>query len=352
MKFSNLQSLRFFAALIVVLHHVLPHYTYVGGNSPLVMWLGEWGFIGVDVFFVISGFVIAGTLYRNERLGWAQFLSRRAFRIFLGYWPFLIFTLVLMVIYLPDKLSRIDLTGSIFLTQVNMPELALPVSWSLTYELYFYFLASFYLLLRNKFLVAFFFVYLLIVLWSNASASMSIVDSVFLSPLVLEFCVGACIFYATRAEPSKYSVLLLALVIVTCASVYLGIHFDAKDGLPRVITFGFGSAALVTFVVLLESSLSSKKWLVHLGDSSYALYLSHLLWIWLFEFSGMRKQLEETGPFWVNVAFASLLLFCIGFASLYYRWVEKPLYHAVLDRFNLRHLSRQASFEKLKSHAG
>ncbi len=348
MKFSNLQSLRFFAAFIVVLHHMLPHYDFVGGASFLAVIIGKWGFVGVDVFFVISGFVIANSLHRNEHLSWVQFLSRRAFRIFLGYWPFLVLALILIVVYIPEKLDQLDLLGAVFLTQASMPELPLPVSWSLTYELYFYFLASLSLLIRIKYLMGVLLVYLIALLLVNANIPMSIIDSVYLSPLVMEFCAGGGIYYATKLNTVRHRVLLPCLFVVTCVSFYLGTHFEAQDGLLRIATFGFGASALVAFTVALEPFIKSKGWLVQLGDASYALYLSHLLWIWLFEFSGMRLQLEDAAPMLINISFGALLLFCIAFSYFYYRLVERPLYHAVLDKFGLRHPGHLEISRKLR----
>jgi len=56
--YFNVQILRALAAILVVLHHSLPHYLEMGGKSSLLGHIGQYGFVGVDIFFVISGFVI------------------------------------------------------------------------------------------------------------------------------------------------------------------------------------------------------------------------------------------------------------------------------------------------------
>lgn len=339
MKIANLQTLRFLAAFLVVLHHVLPHYTLVGGASAPMIALSEWGFAGVDVFFVISGFVITKILHVSEDFSWTSFLVKRVCRIFLGYWPFLIFGLILVTAYIPHKLAHLDLIGSIFLTKINMSELVLPVSWSLTFELYFYLLASMFILLPNKLLAVISIIFLGTIFITNINASNSILDSVYLSPLIFEFWAGTIIFYAIRSDVFEKNISLLLLAIATCAGVYFGVKLEAKDGLLRIATFGVGATALVAFVIMLESKVTSAKWLVYLGDSSYALYLCHLLWIWVFDFSGLRSKLDGATPALINISFGGLLLFCIVFSCLYYWLVEKPLYLAVLGRLKLKSLA-------------
>jgi len=53
--------LRAIAALLVLLHHTLPHYEVMGGSLSFIKQLSSWGFVGVDIFFIISGFIMAYT---------------------------------------------------------------------------------------------------------------------------------------------------------------------------------------------------------------------------------------------------------------------------------------------------
>jgi peptidoglycan/LPS O-acetylase OafA/YrhL len=65
--FSNIQALRAFAGIAVFFHHAGPHYGALNGQFEIGSRLAEWGFIGVDIFFVISGFVICHTTLHKER---------------------------------------------------------------------------------------------------------------------------------------------------------------------------------------------------------------------------------------------------------------------------------------------
>jgi len=137
---NNIQMLRAVAALLVVFHHALPHYAAMGGKIALISSLSEWGFVGVDIFFVISGFIMAYTTFNKERTfdNAKTFFKHRLFRIYLGYWPFFFVMLLILFVTNPQKISDLDVVGSFFLINVDMFQLVLPISWSLSYELYFY----------------------------------------------------------------------------------------------------------------------------------------------------------------------------------------------------------------------
>ena len=149
---NNIQMLRAIAALLVVFHHVLPHYMVMGGTLAVISVISKWGFLGVDIFFVISGFIMAYTTFNKERnfVNAKRFFKHRLFRIYLGYWPFFFIMLLILYVTNPQKLSDLDLFGSFFLVNADMFQLVLPISWSLSYELYFYFLFLFTFIFRSS----------------------------------------------------------------------------------------------------------------------------------------------------------------------------------------------------------
>jgi peptidoglycan/LPS O-acetylase OafA/YrhL len=117
--FYSIQALRYFAAILVILFHL-------GINKS--------GYKGVDLFFVISGFVVfyryngAAGLNAGKR---RQFFVNRVTKIFLLYW------VALLVWYFAEPFVLNEGTiKTIFLIPGH--EAILPVSWSLSYELYFY----------------------------------------------------------------------------------------------------------------------------------------------------------------------------------------------------------------------
>ena len=110
---SNLQYLRAFAAINVVYLHVL-----IGGNSynrPSTMFpiLGEWGANGVDIFFVISGFVMIYSQINNPKTI-VNFYKSRLLRILPIYW-LITFTIIILFSIFPDifRTFNTDLKKSI-----------------------------------------------------------------------------------------------------------------------------------------------------------------------------------------------------------------------------------------------
>lgn len=91
-----LQALRALAAIYVLLFHASAMLGD-GAVSNFLKLLGRHGYVGVDVFIALSGFVVTSTLIRreNNKYVYAAFLVERFVRIFAGYWPVMLLTLAL-----------------------------------------------------------------------------------------------------------------------------------------------------------------------------------------------------------------------------------------------------------------
>ena len=130
--------LRGFAILMVFLFHSLPHYEAMNGGFYSLKFLMSYGFVGVDIFFVICGFIMMHLSSTERENGAGVFLRKRIVRIYAGYWPCLLIAMIELGVNSPVGFDRISLFNSIFLTSIDMNQLVIPVTWSLTYELYFY----------------------------------------------------------------------------------------------------------------------------------------------------------------------------------------------------------------------
>ena len=135
---KNIQTLRFFAALWVLLHHLQPPVTpFKLGILPDAV--TSLGFAGVDLFFVISGLIMAETT-RNLLPSWrtaTRFLVQRFGRIYIGWWPF--FALYLWGAWQSGRIRPdVNLWGSFWLWPQDMMYYLLPITWTLSFELYFY----------------------------------------------------------------------------------------------------------------------------------------------------------------------------------------------------------------------
>jgi len=328
---SNIQLLRALAALLVLLHHALPHYTVMGGHSPLIETLSMWGFLGVDIFFVISGYIMAYTTFNKPRTSEQalRFLKHRLVRIYLGYWPFLLAMALILYIKDSQKLFGLDWAGSFFLTQIDMFKLILPVSWSLSYELYFYllFLFTFSVSLKRLYGLIPLFVTFIAGMVLYAESSPNLQHSFFYSPFLLEFFSGVLI-YMYRSYLMKIWLLPVTFLLMVLAYGY-GITYETKNGLLRILTFGVGASSLVLFATLLETKrlYRAGKPFTSLGDASYTLYLSHLIILELFYSTGLRGLFSSNENPWIPAfGLLSIVLLCIIFSLIYYRRIEKPLY--------------------------
>lgn len=327
----NIQMLRAVAALLVVLHHALPHYEVMGGSFSPIKTLAHWGFAGVDIFFVISGFIMAYTTFPKARTrsNAAIFIKHRLFRIYLGYWPFFLIMLLIWYTKDPDKLLTLDMVGSFFLTNTDMFHLVLPVSWSLTYELYFYllFLLTFMVPVRQLY-KAIPLVTLLVTLFSGYTFLTHTEPAPLLySPFLLEFFAGVML-YMFRTRLLTFIMLPVALLITVSAYGYAFSH-EITNGFLRVLSLGSGAFSLVWSVMILEQQqiYRAGKFLVSLGNASYTLYLSHLIILEMFYYLGLRTLFTSSEHPWIPLAGLSvILLLCVTFSLLYYQNAEKPLY--------------------------
>ena len=157
--FNSLQVGRAVAALLVVLHHATLDSSYFYG----VAFSNFWGFgnIGVDFFFVLSGFIIYWA-HKEDKPGFVTggaYLYKRFVRI----WPpFILVSIVILLAYnLFPSLSQSDRDISILSSLILVPQEgaspALSVSWTLMHEMLFYFLflISYFLFLISRFISSF-----------------------------------------------------------------------------------------------------------------------------------------------------------------------------------------------------
>ena len=137
-RVSGLDVLRGIAALVVVLFHYtakLPDFYPMAKTSPIVF---EYGFYGVHLFFIVSGFVILMSLERREGKG---FVQSRFIRLYPLFWASVILTHLVLSLneFIPYDISTSALLVNFTMLQdyARVPAVD-GVYWSLSYELGFY----------------------------------------------------------------------------------------------------------------------------------------------------------------------------------------------------------------------
>ena len=339
-----IQTLRGIAALMVLFFHMHPHWDLVPVLS-ITSTVTRWGFSGVDIFFVLSGFVV----YRSARRtipshGTWPFIKKRLLRIYLGYWPVLLLVGVLTVFVYHGNLPPFKkMLLSTLLLYPNIWDNWLTPAWSLTMEIYFYLWITLIALLPQRHQIkAIAGVIVLLTAWGTAWL---IIDptGVFngqqplryeLTGLGIEFLGGALLAraYDARARifQSPSTTIPLCLLLMT-AGIGIGTtspYFDRVE-VMRAASFGImGISTLVLALTLEQTSINPPTWLVTVGDASYSLYLLHTI---LLDAGGrIRMDLGITSPSALLIFMLALPVMIVLLSGLWYRWVERPIMKAAL----------------------
>ncbi len=324
-KLEHLQVLRGIAATMVVLFHaqgMCP--AYAGSQSISGMLMGRSGGYGVDLFFVLSGFIIR---YAEPEAGYEPwtFIRKRVARIVPVYWLLSLAVLGLRLV-VPQLHNSVPPSASFVLKSlsfVSFTEGTQPivfVGWSLEYEMLFY-LAAFALLAVGRapwkwLVIAFSMCGAVGALLAVSSASPF--SHFFLSPMLLEFALGVQV--ASHARTKRVDV--VSSVALAAALLVVGWANRTTWG-GQVIVAGVPAAALVGFFARLDEKGTRRapSLLVRIGDASYSTYL---LQVFLLSAAGkVAKRVFGTVNPDVLVIFVTAIT--IGAGLLFYRWVEHPL---------------------------
>jgi exopolysaccharide production protein ExoZ len=276
----SIQYLRGLAALLVVLYHAF-QWTHVCGLTSTDFPTGA---AGVDIFFVISGFVMWATTDQDS-VSPLEFLRRRAVRIVPPYWALTLLAAVLAA-SLPWVFQdvRLDL-GHLALSLLFVPHFdpggepfpLLKPGWTLVYEAFFYLVFAIGLALARRRRLVFLSVTLGITAFVGVFSNTA---SVLLANiLLLEFLAGIFIARAWREDLLGGSFQGWSFVVLGVAALAVLESIDFHDYNWRPILWGVPAGLIVTGAVAAEAggALPRLPGLKLLGDASYSIYLGHPL---------------------------------------------------------------------------
>lgn len=334
---TNVQVLRFVASAHVMVGHTYHEALRVDEGLPPNLWGLNWGW-GVDIFFVISGFVMMHT--SQHRFGAAggtpRFWRARYLRVAPTYY---IASLLMLgtILVLPDKVDHGDtspiqiLTSFLFIPWTDGEGSLRPLfraGWTLNYEIFFYAMFGAILLFRRR------------------TTGLAVLTTLFVGlallhpfvpddwwpllgwtdPIILEFLFGIGVALLVRRG---LRIPLWASAVLTVAGVVLWVV------LPPVIEarqWSLGIPATFVLVAFVAGPQMRDRgrvvpFLMLLGSASYVLYLSHLYTV-----NGLFLAWEVVGgPWWSFVVVASLA--AIAVSVVLYQWGEKPLLKFLHRRF-------------------
>ena len=348
---APLTSLRGIAALYVLFHHLLGFYLKNTGDAIAAHTaLVANGYLWVDYFFILSGFLLA-LLYheglQNKTLPLRDFIVRRFARIYplhlLILFMFLLLQLALYVKGNQDAFSGnyspVDFLRSLFLVHaIQRDPFFTPwngPSWSISAEWCAYLLFPWLVLalfrLRGPLMLGVFWLTGFAVLTALASGTprqLDLTGYLGLIRCITEFSMG--IVLCATVHGSRFASRRLAhssVQIALFAGILLTLHFEGLDVLA------------VMLMVLTVASVSDREtgftralshpWLFYLGTISYSLYMVHWLVFSVIDKAarlalGIEVRLFET--LWQNVGVGlvcTLAVLLVSIAS--FHWVEEPM---------------------------
>jgi peptidoglycan/LPS O-acetylase OafA/YrhL len=302
------------------------------GTSP-----GFGGF-GVDIFFVISGFIM--TMLVDNGQSAKVFAISRLTRIIPIYW--VITTCLLILVTLKPELFK-DTTADIFqyvksllfIPYFNGHRGLLPllaVGWTLNYEMFFYFCIWLSILFIRRFYVPLVIIFITCAfVWARIGEQGSVMSTFFGSAIVFEFVFGIAAFKLYKSFALKHVTAVVFALICIASYVFMAVSEVSNQYNYRLITYGIPSFLMVFSAVMLESRLKYNqlkapyKILASIGDASYAIYLTHLFVVVGFTKIGFQKMglINPYTPLGVVCILISSLL--LGY-FLYIK-VDKPLHN-------------------------
>jgi len=329
MKFSPvIQYLRALAAMMVLIYHVVLH--WAPAQRPHYAVLAS----GVDVFFVISGFVMWGVTSGRGDDPWT-FITNRIKRIVPLYWLLTTIMLAVLVIHPEATLnSRFDvwhiICSYLFIPAVHpvkgtFEPLLFP-GWTLDYEMLFYALFTLVLLGPKRWRLPLILAPLvLLVATGLIPHSPTSLIGFFSYSIMLEFGMGCLLawFVGLPIMARLPSYLGLSLLPLSLLALIIGVLIP---DLPRAVAWGIPAALFVSGWVLNERAHGTPRFpiLQLLGDASYSIYLSHVITLSA-GFQAVRPIASAYGIFGEILAAVLLVISstCCGVAL--YWFVERRL---------------------------
>lgn len=340
-KIVAVQYLRALAALLVLASHAL---LYPLATENLAY--GRLGWLGVILFFVISGFIMVSVTDAG-RFDGRQFMRRRILRVVPLYWAFTLIAAVL-ALFVPQLFKTTSFDGGqlalslAFVPFYNGASHGLhplyKLGWTLNYEMFFYACFALLAMFSARWRVlGLTLAYAGLALTGFLLAPQSAIPQFYTSFLPLAFVAGCWIGLGhVEGRVAKLpGVAVVALVLLGLAGLIEG--FAWNRGLVEDVTAFAGllafSGATVVLALRCERQLPRLAWLERMGNASYSIYLVHIFAVALMTGLGLKligPNLSGIVPVITVLAVGT----GIGMGLLLYRYVERPL---------LRHLQARTA---------
>ena len=329
---NSLQACRALAAILVVLYHAshgifrLPKYF---DHKPFGS-VFDFGYAGVDFFFVLSGFIMMHVHWQDidQPRALGAYLWKRLTRIYPIYW--IVLAVILPVYFLvpqfglgherdPDVIVR-----AIFLFPHPETHLVLGVAWTLVYEVFFYLLFALLILDKRIGMLIFagWMVCVLAYPWFE-----SFPGNFLFSYLHIRFLAGMAVALLLM----RWRMPAPRLAAFGGAALFLGAgildaYVRPLTALEQTLGYALGSAVAIAALVQAERSglIEPPRWLVYLGNASYSIYLIHFVVL-----SVLAKVVKASAfDLWIpgTVLFCLHVIAAIAVGCLFHHVIEHPIH--------------------------
>lgn len=331
----GMDGLRGLAAFMVFFVH------FNSQISPMVSanWLTGWvkystelGRLGVDIFFVISGFVIYRGVFLAKNFSWGRFYRARVKRIFPVYWVALLMTLVIYTFLNDPRMQFYNFTSFIrdvfLLSPLFHIKPIVSVSWTLTFEIVFYIVAPVIAILGKK-------------LNANVRLSIFFVVASLLygylyiyagSERMLMFIVGIMVFEFHNEKRDIFPALSRkALLAIGTCMVAVYPYFIYTDSLIMsvywILMVGVFLLSYVILNISYQDKILTSNPLRLSGNISYSYYLFHGMAIKGFFFAStfLLGDMKNIGLITYTSTLFSCFLFTVAFSVIMYLLIEYPM---------------------------
>jgi len=330
------QYLRGIAAFVVFLFHISS--LTVATWGPSAAGIDHVGAAGVDLFFVISGFIMAMILSRPGDFSPREFLVRRIARVFPGYY---IATIGVFVLAIMVPTAMASTSADIFKLlrslaffpwedQYGSTAPLLLVGWTLNYEVYFYALVAIIAGMfgdRGLFKTAGVLVSIVVIGWIVAPDHPTV--AFYTNSILLEFALGILAWHCHMRLQGNCAE-TLSFFVFTGGVAFFALQHESDPGIYRVLVWGVPSA-MILFGSLRMMRFSNAP-LRLLGDWSYSFYLTHL-----FIITGYIRFIMPVMPdlhlIW-GAHYAVMTIICLTVAWVFHELVEKRTNQLLLRLFS------------------
>lgn len=325
---NSIDSLRGIASLMVAFFHFSAGNQIYLSETNIVREIGRFGWVGVEIFFIISGFVIPYAMMRSSYKvnDFFRFLAKRILRIDPPYILSMIMVLVLAYLstlypYYRGQAFELDFTQIVlhfaYLNTFFDSNWLNPVYWSLAIEFQYYLLIaiSFPLIVHKRLVVR----YLSLIIFISLSFVFPETKYIFHYSLLFVFGFTLFLFQVKKIGRNEF--------LINSILILLGIYFY----LDTIIFV----ASFFSFLFIIFAQNYESKVLKFLGKISYSLYLVHI------PIGGRIINLAE--QFIVNEIYRTLIIIIALAVSIFAAWV----FYVVIENWSKK-LSKKIGYKRKK----